>query len=189
MSTSLWRLLPPALLAALLAACDVAPSSPTAPAVPAVPATPTAGVFSPTALAVGAVREVQENIYDLTDSFVQFPCGDGYTEVVKLQGQIYERFTLLWHAKGGLHAQLNTMPVGLRGVGMETGAEYRIAERETGVFNATQMAENSTYTLKLNVHAPALGLRARLVIGGRYVVNANGELVVEREVLRAECSA
>ena len=179
MPTSPFRILPAALLAALLAACDVTPSSPTAPA---------AGAFSPTALAAGAVREVEENVYDLTDSFVQIPCGDSYTEVVQLQGQIYERFTLLWDAKGGLHASLHTMPVGMRGVGMESGAEYRIAERETGVFNATPMSENSTYTLKLNVHAPALGVRARLVIGGRYVINANGELVVEREVLRAECS-
>lgn len=179
MPTSPFRILPAVLLAALLAACDVAPSSPTAPA---------AGALSPTALAAGAVREVQENVYDLADSFVQFPCGDGYTEVVQLQGQIYERYTLVWHDKGGFHATLHTMPVGMRGVGMETGAEYRIAERETAVFNATPMTETSTYTLKLNVHAPALGVRARLVIGGRYVINANGELVVEREVLRAECS-
>lgn len=188
MRTDIFRRMSLVLTAALLVACGDAPSSPARPVAPraASMASIATGAASPSAM--GATREVQETLYDLSDTFVRFPCGDGYTEVVRLEGQVYERWTTVWDAAGGVHASLHTMPVGLRGVGLESGAEYRIAERESARFNQTPMAVNSRYELELDVHAPALGVRARLVLGGRYTINANGVVVVERERLRAECS-
>ena len=188
MPTVFLRRISAALCAALLAACSDTPSSPLAPSASRVASGVRSTNATSAANATGAARELQEFLYDLSDSFVQFPCGDGYTEVVRLEGQIYERWTVMRDAAGGLHASFHTMPVGLRGVGQESGAEYHISQRESGNFNETMMAVNSRYASKMNVHAPALGLRARLVLGGHYTINANGEVVVEREVLRAECS-
>ena len=78
------------------------------------------------------------------------------------------------------------MPIGMGGVGLTTGADYRIAQTESSVFN-TAMGEAGYYQHSLRVSAPELRLQLRLVIGGRFTTNANGEVVVERPILRADC--
>ena len=167
-----------ALLAVLVSACERAPTSPTN-AVSARLATSTSR---------GAEREVIERIYDFTDALVAFPCGDNYTEQVRMEGQIFERYTITRDESGGYHSLIHTMPIGLRGIGLTTGAEYRITQREHGVFHAGAMEQTqSSYQSLLRVSAPAIGLRASLVLGGKFVVNANGELVFERPILRADC--
>jgi hypothetical protein len=69
---------------------------------------------------------------------------------------------------------------------LTTGAEYRIAEGEKSVFN-TGMGETGYYQHSLRLSAPELRLQLRLVIGGRFTTNANGEVVVERPTFRSEC--
>jgi hypothetical protein len=162
-------------------ACDRAPTSPAAAPIRDVPSLAARDVN-------GAEREVQERLSDFTDAIVAYPCGDGYTEEIRLEGQVFTRYTITRDASGGLHSLTQSMPVGLRGIGLSSGAEYKVTEREHGTFNQGAMGQTtSTYKSFLNLHAPSIHVRGRLVLGGTFVVNANGELVIERPVLRADC--
>ena len=181
MSLHSLRVASAALLIVALGACDRAPTSP-------------ARVVSAAAAlnatdANGVERRVEERLSDFTGSLVAYPCGDGYTEQILLEGQVFTRYTVTWSASGGVHSLTQSMPVGLRGVGLTSGAEYKITEREHGTFNQGAMGQTaSTYKSFLNFSAPSIHARGRLVLGGTFVVNANGEVVFERPVLQADCS-
>ena len=110
------------------------------------------------------------------------------TKSYLLEGKLYERYTTTSDGAGGLHALTHSMPVGLKGVGLTTGAEYRISERDQGTLNQGAMGQTAgTYQDFLTIAAPELGLRGRLTVGGTFVINANGELIFERPILRADC--
>jgi hypothetical protein len=107
-----------------------------------------------------------------------------------MEGQLFTRYTITRDASGGIHALTQSMPIGLRGIGLTSGAEYKITEREHGTFNQGAMGQTaSTYKIFLNASAPSIHVRARLVAGGTFVVNANGQIVFERPVLRADCQS
>ena len=80
----------------------------------------------------GALRYTYDELYEFTgDSYVQFTCFDGTeSEPVQLFGQIFERYTFMRTPSGQLQYVSSTMPVGLYGVGLESGQEYRVVERE-----------------------------------------------------------
>jgi len=72
-----------------LAACERS-DTPTAPAL--VAATSTAAESN----AGGAERWVDERLFDVTGSFFGVECADGrLSELVEVQGQIFERFTVV----------------------------------------------------------------------------------------------
>jgi hypothetical protein len=165
----------------MVAACEPAPTSPAHSLPPARPST---------SVTDGQERQVEERLSDFTGALVAYPCGDGYTEMIRMEGQVFTRYTFTRDASGGLHALTQFMPVGLRGIGLTSGAEYKITEREHGTFNQGAMGQTaSTYKSYLNASAPSIHARARLVLGGMFVVNANGELIIERPVLQADCQS
>ena len=181
MSPISFRVASAVLLVAIGGACDRAPTSP-------AHAVPQSTALTATS-ANGAVRWVDEQLYDLTDALVAYPCGEGYTEQIRLEGKVFTRFTFMFNESGGVHAFTQSMPVDLRGIGLTSGAEYRVTEREHGTFNQGWMEQTvSTYKSFLDISAPSIHARARLVLGGTFVVNANGEVVFERPILRADCN-
>src|SRR4029453_6298499 len=97
----------PLLVAVLaLAACERS-STPPAPATEAP--IPTAAQAS----AGGAERSVDERLFDVSGSLIGVECTDGrLSELVELQGQIFERFTVVSNPAGGFHGAYHTMPVG-----------------------------------------------------------------------------
>jgi hypothetical protein len=184
MSSMTCRIATAAMLVAILSACNDAPTAPArdalAPSAPALTASATSG----------AERWIEEDIYDLTGALVAYPCGEsGYTEQILMEGKVFVRYTLTWDGAGGIHALTHSMPIGLRGVGQTTGAEYRVTEREHGTFNQGEMGQTlGTYQSVLRIASQELGLRGRLTLGGTYVINANGEWIFDRPILRADCS-
>jgi hypothetical protein len=172
----------PLLVAVLaLAACERS-DSPTAPATPApIPATAQSS-------AGAAERWVDENLYDVTGSFFGVECADGsVSELVELQGQIFERFTVVSNPAGGFHALYHTMPIGLRGIGAESGEEFRVKVQDHGSFGQTTMGLVGTYRQVLKFVGQTSGRDFSLVVRGHYTINANGQIVVEREKLAADC--
>ena len=165
-------------LVAIAGACDRAPTSPARTTVPAA-----------ASLAAGGIdRDVQEHLSDFTDAIVAYPCGDGYTEQIRMEGKVFTRWTLTYDGSGRLHSLTHSMPIGLRGVGVSSGAEYKITEREHGTFNQGAMDQTtSVYKSFLNFSAPSIHARGRLILGGTFVVNANGEVIIERPTLQADC--
>ena len=186
MFTRSFRVASVALIVTLGVACDQAPTDPTpVHSSTFVQSAPTAPSLA--ANGGGVWREVTEDLYDFSDVVVSFPCGDGFTEDIQMHGQLFWRSTVTENGAGGLHTSLHTMPIGMGGVGLTTGAEYRIAQTESSIFNTSAMGETGFYQHSLRVSAPELRLQLRLVIGGRFTTNANGQVVVERPILRAAC--
>ena len=167
---------------AMLAACDSG-NSPTAPLA-------TRGEPSTASLASsgGAERVVEESLYDLSDSFTEIDCQNGQvSELVDLEGQLFERFTLLYNPSGAIHLTYHTMPVGLQGVGTVSGEEYRVKEQESGVYNQNQMGATGSYRQIMKLVSSSSHSKYSLVGGGHYTINANGEISVERDKLVLKC--
>ena len=166
-----------------LAACDRS-DTPTAPAT--VAAIPPAAQSS----AGGAERWVDERLFDVSGSLIGVECTDGrLSDLVELQGQIFERFTVVSNPAGGFHAVYHTMPIGLRGTGAESGEEFRVKWQDHGSFGQTTMGLVGTYRQVLRLVGRTSGRSFALVVKGHYTINANGQIVVERERLAADCEA
>ena len=164
-----------------LAACD---RSDTATAPAAVAPIPTAAKSS----VGGAERSVDERLFDVSGSSIGVECTDGrLSELVELQGQIFERFTVVSNAAGGFHAVYHTMPIGLRGTGAESGEEFRVKWHDHGSFGQTTMGLVGTYRQVLKLVGSTSGRSFSLIVRGHYTINANGDIVVEREKLAADC--
>jgi hypothetical protein len=163
-----------------LAACDQS-NTPTGPVPPAA-ASPAAQ-----SSAGGAERWVDERLFDVSGSSIGVECSDGrLSELVELQGQIFERFAVVSNPAGGFHAVYHTMPIGLRGTGAESGEEFRVKWRDHGSFGQTTMGLVGTYRQALELVSTS-GREFSLIVKGHYTINANGEIVVEREQLEADC--
>jgi hypothetical protein len=172
----------PLLVAMLvLAACE-RPDTPTAPT--PVAAIPTAAQSNTD----GAERWVDERLFDVSGSFFGVECSDGrLSELVELQGQIFERFTVVSNPAGGFHALYHTMPIGLQGIGAESGEEFRVKVQDHGSFGQTTMGLVGTYRQVLEMVGSTSGRSFSLIVRGHYTINANGQIVVEREELAADC--
>jgi hypothetical protein len=144
----------------------------------------------------GAERTVEQYLYDMADSQFVFACTDqgdplpiDQGEHLQLEGQVFERITLLYDGAGGLHYNVNTMPVDLRGVGVISGEEFRI--RETDRYGANQRLAGGTgsYKQELTMVGTDTGRKLKLVFSGHYVISAEGEIKVSHDTERMECKA
>jgi hypothetical protein len=141
-----------------------------------------------------AERTLEESLYDLSDSVRIFACSaDGEPlpetdgEPVVIEGQLYERFSLILDGAGGYHYSLNTMPVGLRGTGEWSGEEFRVSEENRGVANQRLAGGTGTYRQELKMVGRDTHRTFSLVATGSYTVSADGHVIVSRSALNIEC--
>ena len=141
----------------------------------------------------GAERVVQQNLYDLSDSFFTFPCSaDGELlpetdgELIDIEGHIFERISAVADGAGGHHFNLNTMPVGLRGVG-ESGEEFRISETDLSVANQRLDGIAGTFREELKLVGRDTHRTFWLRSSGHYLIAADGTIKVSRDTLTTEC--
>src|SRR5262245_33379487 len=170
----------------ILAACGDATRVPTQP--PAPPSDPATLTF---AVNGGANRIVEESIYDLSDSYTSISCVDGQeSELVALEGQVYEKFTLLF-TPNGIHLLYNTMPVGLRGIGTVSGEEYRVKEQDHGSFGQPNASAGAvgTYREMYSLVSRTSGKSFKLVVKGHYTMKPNLEFIVNRERVTTVCDS
>ena len=164
-----------------LAACERS-------ATPTAPAPAAALVNAAESNAGGAERWVDERLFDVSGSSIGVECADGsVSELVELRGQIFERFTVVSNSGGGFHAVYHTMPIGLRGTGAESGEEFRVKWQDHGSWGQTTMGLVGTYRQVLKLVGTTSGRSFSLVVRGHYTINGNGDIVVEREKLAADC--
>jgi len=173
-----------ALLAAsiLLAACGDTPAQPSEHRLQASPLA--------RAAAGSTQRTVEERLIDMGDipNHTRIDCEDGRaSELVRLEGHIYERTIYQVNAAGTYHVTRHTMPIGLRGVGATSGEEYRVREADHGTHTQRATGATGSFRQTLRLVGRDSGRRFLLVFSGHYAVNANGELVVDRSALRLEC--
>ena len=168
----------------VLAACDSG-DSPTAPLATRVE--PSGASLSSSG---GADRSIDEALYDLSGSFTQIECENGQSsELIELEGQIFERFTVMLDPSGGFHASYHTMPVGLQGVGVVSGEQYRVKEQDHGAFTQTLTGLVGSYRQAVRLVGRASGRSFSMIVRGHYTINANGEITVEREKAIFTCDA
>lgn len=180
-STARIPLLVLAVAAVALAGCDGS-ATPTAPAASAAEALARA-----LASAGGADRIVDENVYDLTGSLVAVWCDDSTrSELIELEGQIYERFTIQFNSANGIHAFNHTMPIGLQGTGTESGEEFRVKEQDHGSFHQA-LGLGGTYRQVIKLESRMSKRAFSLVVRGHYTMNPNWDVVVEREKVTTVC--
>src|SRR5688572_25762819 len=168
-----------AALAAILtlAACDAAPTESSK-----SPASSPAIALASNATGSGAERVVWEALYDQEGSEVSVVCSDDtQSEPVILSGKIFERFTVVFPPTGGQHTVYHTMPVGLSGMGSVSGEPFRVKARDHGCFVQTTMTGGGSYRQTLSFVGRTSGRSFGLVVRGHIRINANGEVVVDRE--------
>jgi hypothetical protein len=127
----------------------------------------------------GSERTLVETLYDRSGSIFMFACtADGEPlpidegEPVAIEGQVFERLMFVTDAAGGLHYTLKTMPVGLRGVGLISGEEFRVVENQKQMSNQKIDKLTGTFWLAFN---------------GNYSISADGVVKSERNVERILC--
>ena len=144
--------------------------------------------------ASAAQRTVQESLYDLSDSIFRFACSDDGEslpidegEEVRMEGKIFERLSLVLDGAGGYHYMLDTMPVGMRGVGLTSGEEFRVSESSHAVANNRLEGGVGAYRQTLKMVGKDTQRTFWLVAYGNYVISAEGLVRTFRDVLRLEC--
>ena len=142
----------------------------------------------------GVERTVEEALYDLSGSFFTFSCSDdgeplsdGDGELIELEGHVYERITYQTDAAGGIHFRLNTMPVGLRGVGVDSGEEFRIRESEFFVASQRLAGNAGSFRQELELTGRDTHRTYSMVSKGHYVIGADGTIKVSRESVQRNC--
>lgn len=180
------RIVLAASLGFIAAACDTLPTTPndTLIAEPAFAA----------ASKQGAERTVEESFYDMTDVYVEFACsatgevlGDEEGELVRMHGKIYERFTVVRTPAGSFHTTWHTMPIGLGGVGQDSGEVFRVREAEHGNANQTMNGSAGSYRQTRTLVGRDTRRRLTLVFSGTYRIDENDNVIVQRHRERIEC--
>lgn len=150
-------------------------------------------VGSATQAATGVERTLVETLYDLTDSYFTFPCAaDGTVlpipdgELIRIEGQLYERSSLVLDAAGHYHYNLSTMPVGLRGISA-SGEEFRVSENSQTIANQRLDGGTGAYRQELKMVGKDTHRTFWLVASGNYLFTPEGELRTSRGSLRVEC--
>ncbi|HEY8427646.1 MAG TPA: hypothetical protein VIL20_04695, partial [Sandaracinaceae bacterium] len=107
------------------AACDSAPTEPSGSAEPVIQ--PSLEIIQP-----GATQHwIEERLSDMDGVFVAMECPDGSeSEMIRLSGKLYTKEKLLINHSTGVTVFNSTVrSIGLSGVGLISGEEYRASER------------------------------------------------------------
>lgn len=144
----------------------------------------------------GAERSVDQALYDITGSLFVFACTDDGEvlpidegERVEMQGQIFERITLMTDGAGGYHFLYHTMPVGLRGIGVASGEEFRVVERDHGVANQRYDGNVGRYKQVFKMVGGDTGRTFWYVLSGSYLIGQDGTVKRYRETETVQCKA
>jgi hypothetical protein len=179
MSRTTFRIVPVALFLALMSACDGTATEPITTLAHDVEAQFAQG---------GADRQVMETVFHLTGALVSFSCDDvTYSELIRLDGAVKERWSVMTTPSGVMHIKLNTTAIDLSGTGVETGDHYQVEESEHTVFHETSMRSGGSLRRAIALRNTRTG--AFIDVVDRFIlnINANGELVVDRESREVGC--
>lgn len=125
---------------------------------------------------------------DMTGTVYQIACEPGVqSEPIALEGEIVYRFNVVVDGRGGVHISFGARPSGLRGVGLDSGEVYRVAEHAQESWATTPSASNGSYRSRLTMVGRASGQRFTAVYYGHYTMNANGDIVAGRGDNWVEC--
>jgi len=176
----------PALVAALLLATVACADQPITAPLPALAAAPASAAIPD--------HEIEEVLYDFDGVHVPFGCSDdgaplepGEGELVRLRGQLYEKYAVRRDANGGVHVTIQTMPVGMGGTGETSGEEFRVKEQGHATYGQTHAGSNGSWRETLTLAGRETGRTFALVVSGNYRLSADGDVVAERDGYTVTC--
>jgi hypothetical protein len=142
----------------------------------------------------GAERIVFEALYDQSDSFYSFACSaDGEPvpetdgELIDMEGYIFDRLVFLIDGTNEYHYRMSTMPVGLRGIGVTSGEEFRVKEVDHATGNQQVAGGTGSYRGQLKMVGQNTHRTFWLMYGGHYNIAPDGTVRVSRDRLSTEC--
>lgn len=143
-----------------------------------------------------AERTIEERFYDLDGIYYHFDCGpdgeplaNGTGELIRMEGKVYERIMLLRDGKGNYHFLMHTMPIGVRGVGVDSGEEFHAMERDHRVSNAVGLGGTGSYRQEVKLVGKRTKRTWWLVSSGSYRIDQDGNTTVSRDTERFVCKA
>lgn len=140
------------------------------------------------AAAAPIYREVYEGSWDLADVYWGFECDGEESELIAMSGEIRHRLQLLEDAAGGFHVTAHQFSHNVRGVGVDSGEEFRVKEMAHETFNDNGMGQLGSFTGRVTLTGRDSGRGFVYTLMGRYVINANDELVVHRDAESYTCT-
>lgn len=166
-----------ALVAAmLLAACEQAPTAPDL-SFAAAPAATVSGQVE---------RAVYEGTFGL-EGWVLHPwCEENRdNEFVAMQGEVYERIVMTELPNGRLSGRMTARPIGVYGVGTESGAVYQAVLFESLSVQADETGSRGSARSRMRLRNTATGDTFDVLVVTRFETGEGGfEVVHEKELLR-----
>jgi hypothetical protein len=162
-----------------LGACDSVPTAPTGPDVPSavLPAAPNAQVW----------RSTEVHVSEIWGTYWQFECDDGYeSEFIRLEGVVRHRMTLMDDGAGGFHFRFQSNATGARGIGEDSGAEFRVVDSDNEVYHDAGGTITGTLRSTRRLIATGSGRGFTMVWSAQFTLR-DGTLLVDREETRFEC--
>lgn len=160
---------------------------------------PPAAVALPTpALAAdGVERWTERRVVDLSDSYYVLACSaDGQPledpedgELIRMEGVVAVRETLVRDAAGNTHLRWHAIGMGVRGVGVTSGEEFRGREVDHGTYNSQLAGAGGQYHSTRELVGRDSGRRFTMVVTGHYRFAADGSLLVDRHEVETRCRA
>jgi hypothetical protein len=144
--------------------------------------------------ASGAERIVETALYDMSDSTFFFSCGpngerlpetDG--EPIDIEGQIFERISFVYDPAGGMHFNLDTMPVDLSGIGLLSGEEFRVVETDKYIANQRLAGVVGAWRQTFSLIGKDTHRSFTIVSTGSYTISAEGRPMRSRSEVSIEC--
>ena len=108
-------------------------------------------------------------------------------ELIAIEGLIYERLVSLIDGTGRLHYNMSTMPVGLRGVGVTSGEEFRIKETYHAGGSQRLAGGTGSYRGQLKMVGKDTHRTFWLMYSGHYNIAPDGTVRVSRDRLSSVC--
>jgi hypothetical protein len=133
-------------------------------------------------------RAVYQGAWTLDGVYWGFECEGQESELIAMTGEIRHRLQLLEDGAGGFHVTAHQLSHNVGGVGLDSGEQFRVQEMAHETFNDNGMGRLGSFTgrVTLTGRDSCRGFIYTLV--GRFVINANDELVVEREAESFTCT-
>lgn len=106
-----------------------------------------------------------------------------------MEGGIYERTMSVRDGKEDPHFRIHTMPVGLRGIGVDSGEEFRATESIHQVSNTFRLRETGSYRHEIKLVGKRTQRTWWLITSGMYRIDADGRTAISQDTEKLVCRA
>jgi len=144
-------------------------------------------------VSAGAIVTRTEIIHEMPDGFWDGSnCPNGEMEDVYMQGSWVETITTVSDGNGGVRSHFHFNWAGITGTGLTSGDTYVVPQASSYAVYDHQFVEGEgpdhvTFSFSFRVVSKGSGKNFQLKMIDHYIVNANGELTVDKTTHNIMC--